>query len=263
MKNSRNKHTSCIIGAVISIAFILSTFYSCGDKSARGLIPEKDFTAILSDAYLTDGLLTLPAIKNKFSMKDSVSCYVDIINSHGYTYEQMEKTLNYYFKNHAKELISIFDNISENLNAIELNISAGQQKEIFANDEKTKKDFHFSLPDPELKRKPGFSYDIFPPGIFTLVFSVTVYPDDQSYHPFFISWYSAAEGPDAGKIKYLQEIRYIKDGWPHTYTVKGRIAGDKKSKFGGFFFEYGNNPGFIWQHADILNLNFSFISDPK
>jgi hypothetical protein len=263
MKNSRNKNRASIIGAVISIVFILSAFYSCGDKNARGLIPEKDFTAILTDAYLADGLLSLPSIKNKFSVKDSVSCYVDIINSHGYTYEQMEKTLNYYFMNDAKELVRIYDNISEKLNAIELNISAEQQKETFANEEKTKKNFHFSLPDPELKRKPGFSYDINPPGIFTLVFSVTVYPDDQSYHPSFISWYSASEGQDAGKITYLQEIRYIKDGQPHTYTVKGRIPGDKKSKLEGFFFDYENNPEFSWQHAEILNLNFLFLSDAR
>jgi hypothetical protein len=263
MKNNLQKHIILTTGKLILFFCILLASYSCGDKSARGLIPEKDFTAILSDSYLADGLMTVPAIRSTFSKKDSVSSYVDIIKSYGYTYEQMEKTLNYYFMKDPKALISIYDKISVNLNAIELNVTAEQQKEIYAIEEKTKKDFHFSLPDPELKRKPGFSYDIFPPGIFTLVFSVTVYPDDQSYHPFFISWYSAAEGPDTGKIKYLQEIRYIKDGRPHTYTVKGRIEGNRKSTLGGFFFDYGNNPGFSWQHAEILNLNFSFIGDNR
>jgi hypothetical protein len=263
MRYNPFKYIILATGKFILFLLILPTFYSCGDKNSRGLIPEKDFTAILSDAYLADGLLLVPAIRDKFLLKDSVSCYVDIINSHGYTYEQMEKTLNYYFIYDAKEMVSIYDNISEKLNAKELNISAELQKEAFANEETTKKNFKFSLPDPEMKRKPGFSYDINPPGMFTLVFSVTVYPDDQSYHPSFISWYSTAEGPDAGKIKYLQEIRYIKDGWPHTYTVKGRIPWDKKTKLEGFFFNYENNPGFCWQHAEILNLNFLFTCDVR
>jgi hypothetical protein len=263
MNSSRNKHTAYVTGAVISIVFILSASYSCGDKSARGLIPEKDFTIILSDAYLTNGLLSMPSIRNKFPKKDSTSNYDDIIKSHGYTYEQMEKTLNYYFMNDPKQLVRIYDMISVDLNAIELKITADQQKKIFEIAEKTKKDFHFMLPDPELKRKPGFSYDIYPPGIFTLVFSVRVYPDDQSYHPSYIAWYSASEGPDAGKIKYLQELRYIKDGSPHTFTVKGRIEGTGKSTLEGFFFDYGNNPGFSRQHAEIMNLNFSFMGDPR
>jgi hypothetical protein len=203
----------------------------------------------------------MPAIKNRFSKKDSVMCYIDIINSYGYTYEQMDKTLNYYFMNDPKLLVRIYDKISENLNVTELNVTAEQQKEISAIEEKAKKNFHFLLPDSTLKEKPGFSYEIYAPGMFTLEFSVTVYPDDQSYHPFFIAWYSASDGPDTGIIKYLQEIRYIKDGRPHTYKIKGRIEGKGKSKLEGFYFDYGNNPGFNWQHAEILNLNFSFTGD--
>jgi hypothetical protein len=263
MKNSRGRDIANVAGIIIAFLFILSASSGCGDKSAKGLIPEKDFTAILSDSYLANGLLSMPEIRNKFPKKDSTSNYADIIKSHGYTYEQMEKTLNYYFMDNPKQLVRIYDMISVNLNAIELKVTADQQKEIFKITEKTKKDFHFMLPDPELKRKPGFSFDIYPPGMFTHVFSVTVYPDDQSYHPSYIVWYSASEGPDAGKIKYLQEFRYIKDGWPHTFTVKGRIEGTGKSTLGGFYFDYGNNPGFSRQHAEIMNLNFSFMGDPR
>ena len=263
MKNSLQKHIILTTGELILFFCILLASYSCGDKSVKGLIPEKDFTAILSDSYLANGLLWMPAIKSKFLKKDSVSCYIDIIKSYGYTYEQMEKTLNYYFMNDPKLLIGIYDKISANLNAIELKITAEQKKEIFAIQEKTKKNFHFMLPDPTLKKKPGFSYEIYPPGMFTLEFSVTVFPDDQSYNPFFIAWYSAAEGPDAGKIKYFPEIRYIKDGQPHTYKVKGRIEGNKKSELEGFYFDYGNNPGFSRQHAEILNLDFSFSGDAR
>jgi hypothetical protein len=45
--------------------------------------------------------------------------------------------------------------------------------------------------------------------------------------------------------------------------VKGRIEGNKKSELEGFYFDYGNNPGFSRQHAEILNLNFSFSGDAR
>ncbi|MGD0341274.1 MAG: DUF4296 domain-containing protein [Bacteroidales bacterium] len=263
MKNSHTSHIIRITGTIIMFLLILSVSFACRDKSKVNLIPEKKFTQILYDSYLADGLLMMPSIRDKFSKKDTVSCYIDIIKSYGYSYEEMQRTLNYYFKNDPKKLVSIYDKIAENLNAEELKITTEIQKLTLESAEKARKGFHFLLPDPELKEKPGFSYDITGPGLFTLEFSVTVFPDDQSYHPFFSAWYSDADGPDAGKRKYFPEISYIKDGWPHTYMVKGRIEGNKRSVLKGFYFDYGNNPDFSRQHAEIMNLNFSFMCDAK
>lgn len=247
------------MGELILFFFILLASYSCSDKSKKGLIPEKTFTAILSDSYLADGLLSMSAIKDKFAKKDTTSSYIDIIKSYGYTYEAMEKTLHYYFINDPKRLVSIYDKIDEKLSQIELKITAEQQKILKTTQEKSNQRIHFLLPDPGLKEKPYFSYDVYAPGTFVLEFSVTVYPDDQSYHPFFTAWYSPSDGPDTGKKTYLPEIKYIKDGWPHTYTVRGNVEGNRKTVLKGFYFDYENNPGLGMQHAEITNLSFSYM----
>jgi hypothetical protein len=263
MKNNLEKHTILTAGELILFFSILLATYSCRDKSKEGLIPEKTFTSILSDSYLADGLLSMSDIRDKFSKKDSTSNYIDIIKSYGYSYDQMEKTLNYYFINDPKHLVSIYDKIDAKLSEIELKVSAEQENALAAITAKLKRQRHYSLSDPGVKEKLEFSYDIYPPGIFTLEFSVTVYPDDQSCHPSFIAWYSTAEGPDTGQKKYFPAIRYIKDGWPHIYTVKGKIEGNKKSILKGSYFDYENNPDFGRQHAEILNLSFSYIGDLK
>jgi hypothetical protein len=261
MKNNLEKHTILVTGELILFFCILLASYSCRDKSKEGLIPEKTFTSILSDSYLADGLLSMSDIMAKYSKKDSTSNYIDIIKSYGYSYEQMEKTLNYYFINDPKRLVRIYDKIDEKLSGIEFTVSTEQYNAIAENAKKLKKNSNFSLPDPEMKDKPEFSYDIYPPGIFTLEFSVTVYPDDQSVHPSFIAWYSTADGPDTGQKIYFPAIRYIKDGWPHIYTVRGRVEGNKKSILKGLYLDYENNPDFGRQHAEILNLSFSYIGD--
>jgi hypothetical protein len=259
MNNRRQKHIILVTGELIFFFCILLASYSCGDKSKKGLIPEKTFTAILSDSYLADGLLSMSAIKIGYAKKDTTGSYIDIIESYGYTYETMEKTLNYYFINDPKRLVSIYDKIDEKLSQIELKITAEQQRILRILQAKSNQTVHFLLPDPGLKDKPGFSYDIYAEGTFTLQFSVTVYPDDQSVHPFFTAWYSAADGPDAGKKTYLQEIKYIKDGWPHIYTVRGKVEGLQKAVLRGYYLDYENNPGFGMQHAEIINLSFSYV----
>jgi hypothetical protein len=263
MKNNGRIHINFFAGTIIIFILILLASSGCDDKSRRGLIPDNKLEAILSDSYLSDGLFSMPSIRNQFSKRDTTSTYVDIINSYGYSYEEMEKTLNYYFINDPKRLVRIYDRIAAKLNEEELMITAAQQKEADILAEKTKKRFHFYLPDPELKEKPYFSYELYPPGVFTLKFSVTLYPDDQAYHPRFIAWYSVADGADSVRRTYFPEIRYLSDGWPHTYIVKGRIEGDKKSILQGLYYEYDNNPGIFSRHAEIVNLNFSFLGDSR
>jgi hypothetical protein len=257
MKNNLKKHIISAPAGLILFFCILLASYSCNDKSKKGLIPEKTFTAILSDSYLADGLLSMQQISNRYSNRDSTSNYIDIIESYGYTYEAMQRTLKYYFIRDPKRLIRIYDKIDEKLTQMELKVTTEQQKITVAEAEFENKN-HFMLPYLTPKEKPNFSYDINPPGTFTLEFSVTVYPDDQSGHPCFVGWYSTVQGPDSSKKNYLPMIRYIKDGWPHTYTVKGKIEGTSKSVLKGFYFDYDNNPDFMEQHAEIRYMSFSF-----
>src|SRR5665647_1082317 len=86
---------------------------SCsGDKynpDNRNLIPEKDLIGILKDVYLTDGLLSIPDIRERFATVDSISAYITIIETHGYTKISMDKTLEYYFIKKPQKLIEIYD----------------------------------------------------------------------------------------------------------------------------------------------------------
>src|SRR5674536_806 len=77
----------------------------------KNLIPEKDLVSILTDIYITDGLLTVPNIILRASSLDSITTYYQVIESHGYTKEAMDRTMKYYFIENPKRLNKIYDKV--------------------------------------------------------------------------------------------------------------------------------------------------------
>lgn len=260
MKNGLRKTIILSTGKLILSFFILLTAtYSCTEKKQEGLIPEKEFISILSESYLADGLLTIPTIRDKFSKRDTIQNYIEIIKSKGYTYDEMMKTLDYYFTNDPKKLSEMLDQILGKLSEMESVANLAQQQKLNAAAELIKTKFHFVLPDSAVKEKPGFSYDIIGPGTFRLMFSVAIYPSDQSLDPCFTAWTGPADQKSDGKITRLPVIRYLKDGRTHEYLIEGKIERTGPSVLKGFYFDYRNNPSWCDLYATIHNLNFTFL----
>ncbi|MCK7538080.1 MAG: hypothetical protein MZV63_47550 [Marinilabiliales bacterium] len=61
------------------------------------LVPDDKLVAILTDTYLTTGMIDLPRMRDTWGQRDSILNYVDVIASHGYTYEQLEATMQILF----------------------------------------------------------------------------------------------------------------------------------------------------------------------
>jgi hypothetical protein len=96
---------------ILAFAAILLLPVNCTDKETKDLIPEKSFSSIISEIYLANGLIITPEVKETFSGRDTAQIYYDIIESHGYTKEQMETTLRYYFFKNPKKMIRIYNPI--------------------------------------------------------------------------------------------------------------------------------------------------------
>lgn len=255
-------------GSVISriLAIVMSAFvviacgcYNATDKTEQGkVINEKDFTSILIESYIADGLLSQPEIKNLFIKRDSILTYMDIIEKHGYSLSEMDNTLKYYFKKKPKKLLKIYDNILGKLSEMELYYASVQ--EISPPDivNKWNLPLSWSLPDTAGNEKPGFELTLNPPGYFILSFTLTLFPDDESFNPGFTAWYIKSDSTTDNKPTWLPSIKYIKDGAPYDYTFSGRIEGDSAVILKGWFYDFENNPEFSEQHLQIENIAFSF-----
>jgi Domain of unknown function (DUF4296) len=244
---------------LILIAFSL-TLASCRSRRSRidstNLIPEKELVSILTDIYITDGLVGLPRIAMKYSPLDSISTYNYIIEKHGYTRETLDKTLKYYFIKNPKKLIKIYDKVLGILSEMESRV----QKEL------TKTNEHpgsvwpgsgsYFFPDPSGSDSTHFDINLTRPGVYTLTSTVTLFPDDQSLNPRLTGFTCNPDSIDTGKRNYISmPVRYIKDGNPHKYSFAFKVPVKSKLHLRGNLFDYDNNPDNWGRHLIIRDIS--------
>ena len=259
MKNRSEKFLHTPLKVLAFAAFALLISGSCSSKEEKDLIPEKTFAVILTEIHMSDGLLMLSDIRDRYYFRDSVANYTDIIKSHGYTKEAMDRTIKYYFTRKPKRLIKIYDHAIGQLTEIETLLS-GEPDEIPSQQgELWKGAATYFLSDKPENDKIYFDHIFYTKGDYTLQFSVTVYPSDQSFNPCFTAWTCSADSADTGKRNYFPVIKYIKDGQPHIYTYIFNHRGSSPVILKGWLFDCENNPSGVSRQAKIGNISFSFI----
>ena len=226
----------------------------------KNIIPEKTFVSILKELHLSNGLFSLPKIRSRLE-GDTSMIYIEIIESYGYSKEAMDTTLQYYYIKKPKRLIRIYDQIMGEFTAIQAQLqNENQQLRVTMPNEWTGEKF-LELPGDEGSEDINFELELTPPGYYSLRFTATVFPDDQSFKPSctVVLVYTDVPGPQKRKI--LPAIRYIKDGHPHDYKIEGTLTGKAKIILKGSFYSFMSDPDFGRPDARIENISF-FYSGP-
>lgn len=237
---------------------ILLVICSCQSRRSRvdskHLIPEKELVPILTEIYLADGLVGMPKIIMKYAPLDSVSTYIHIIEKHGYTREEMDKTLKYYFIKDPKELIKIYDRVLGVLSEMESRV----QKEIAKSKPAAVGLWpghdSYSFPDPSGTDSTVFDISLLKPGLYTLNANVTLFPDDQSGNPELTAFTCHPDSILTGKRNYIEPIPYIKDGYEHKYSVTFTVPVKTTLHLRGCLYDYANNPDNWDKHLTIHNI---------
>jgi hypothetical protein len=246
---------------LIAVSVMIASCSSRKPKlDKKNLIPEKELVSLLTDIHLSNGLLFLPQINAWASSLDSITSYYQVIEAHGYTKEIMDKTMKYYFLNNPKKLNKIYDQVLGILSAMESRVEKESLKEMsrFAN-LWTGKEF-YCFPSLSVNDSILFDLTLFRPGYYTLSFSVTIYPDDQSINPKAFLYTSSPDSIDTGKRKYLKSSTYLKDGRPHTYTLIISSPEQKINHLRGWLYDFENRPSGFEKHIKIENISLSFSS---
>jgi len=242
--------------AISALVGLLSV--TCSDKEKRDLIPEKKFTAILSDIYLVNGLIIIPEVRETFAGRDTALNYYDIIENHGYSKEQMENTIKYYFSENPKKLIKIYDVVIGKLSETESLLHLSHEETTDEAENIWKDRSSYILTDASKNNKLYFDYKFQDPGFYLLEFSATVYPDDQSHNPHLTALTFHADSVGKGKANYLSVSGYIKDGHSHKYKTTLRVLKETPVVFEVYLYDYENNPDFGDPHAEIRDILITF-----
>ena len=237
---------------------------SCSDRKNKlesgGLIPEKELVSLLTDLYITDGLLTLPKVHYWFPSVDSTSSYIHIIKKHGYSKETMDKTLKYYFIKKPKKLIQIYDRalgiLSEMQSRLDKDVAIYQLR---ANDLWKGKDCYF-IPDQKEPDTTLFNIPINRPGTYTLTFTATLFPDDQSLNPHLTAYLCHPDSINTGSRRYIRSMDYLKDGIQHNYTIYIKVSGKTILHLRGLLFDFNNSVNKSEKHVIFENLSVTYTN---
>jgi hypothetical protein len=256
-----NKSTLIRLAFLLLILFSLIAGSCSGRKNKlnrRNIIPEKELISILTDINMANGLIALPEIHLWFSSLDSISTYHKIIEKHGYSKENMDKTMKYYFIKNPKKLIKIYDQVlgilseMESLVEKEALLSEGRVENIWPGRE------FISLPDPSGNDSSQFDITIIKPSVYTLTFSVTLFPDDLSVNPRLTAYSCHPDSIETGKKKYIETQNYIKDGQPHTYTQVFDVPYQTTLHIRGWFYNFDNNPDNWEKHVIVEDISLTY-----
>lgn len=209
-----------ILPALLIIIVIAA---SCSGRKSKAehkdLIPEDKLIPVLTDMYLADGLLSLPKYNKRYAGNDSISAYREVIEQHGYTQAQVDRTIRYYFVKRPKKFIKLYDKVLGRLSEMESRIRAEAPLRKTDQNNLWEGRTYILLPDPYSKEQKEFNFQVPASGYYNLKFTIVIYPDDPSVLPSPGIFVYSADSLGTGLKYYFPSLPYIKDGQPHTYKA--------------------------------------------
>jgi len=241
----------------IYFVIITLTFISCsgkGDKTKRSqLIPSKDFVSILTDVYIADGLLTLLPVHARFSVKDSISNYIEIIESHGYTKDRMDETLRYYFIKKPKKLEKIYDEVLARLSEIQSRLEIKVPSSPVTSSNLWTGQPAYSVPEAGTGNTIFFSIPVKDTGMYELSLTAVVYPDDEGLNPRINVFFWHADSTKEGVKDHWDAVDVPKDGQSHNYKLSKRLTDTTFTHFNGWLLYEDIKAGRLEKHAKVEN----------
>jgi hypothetical protein len=212
--------------------------------------------AILTDTYLTAGMMDLAPMRDSWAQRDSILNYIDVIRSHGYTYEQFDATIRYYFTDKPKRLSRIYDKVTGNL----LEMEAVVMTENVPVDAESEENLwtgkaSYSFPEDFTRDPVWFDIPVEMPGEYILHADIRLFEDDKSLNPRVTVFFSYVDESGEEKRDYWEEVSLIKDGQFQKVMIRRTLDTIPNVRIRGWLLNHDNQPGQWEKHARIANIN--------
>lgn len=236
---------------------------ACGPESAdkparRMLIPEDKLVAILTDTYLTAGMLDVPGIRETWGQRDSILNYIDVVESHGCTYEQLQATLRYYFKDKPKKLARIYDRVTGNLLELEAKVqNEGKKADSIPDKNLWTGKAAYKYPEDVARDPVWFDIPVETPGEYVFRADIAVFPDDGSLDPRITIYFSTVDSLGVDVRDNWDEVRLQKTGRVISIELRKTLEVARNTHIKGWLMNHTNREGTWRKHALISNISFT------
>lgn len=242
---------------IASTAMMVMLFLSsCSGRKTKmdkkDIISQSDMVILLTDIYLTDGLLSISDIQMKHAGKDSVITYMEVLGNYGYTKEQMDKSLQYYFLNRPKRLQEMYDQVLRRLTELQSEVQARTDR-LPEMENLWPGRSSYSLPQDGIADMINFEHILRDTGLYTLSLAATVFEDDQSINPRITVWFWKPDSTADGAISYWEEIPLPKDGILRQYRISATVPDSSFISIRGALLNHDPLPGRWEKHSRIDN----------
>ena len=262
MTGTEKKYASFAGALLLAVILLSLPFSSCSWRKRRfgkrGIIPEKEMVTILTELYISDGLMTIPKVHYWFQNIDSTRSYYHVLEKHGYSKQIMDKTMEYYFFRNPNRLIKIYEQALGILS--EMDSRFATESEIMdarLGNYWTGKDF-YALPATDRKDATSFSIPLNSIGVYNLSFNARLFPDDQSYRPHLYMYTCHVDSIETGKRHYYYYPEYIKDGEAHTCKIMIEIPSNPKQLLRGIFIDSDSEVAGTATHGLIDEITLTY-----
>ncbi len=247
------------------LAALLLTANSCngpgsGKPAARNRIPDNDLVAILTDTYLTSGMLDLYSFNITWGRRDSTLNYIDVIESHGYTWEQFNATMKYYFASKPKKLSRIYDRVTGSLLELEATMMADTRAEVPAEENLWNGKFSYNLPEDFTRDPIWFDIPLEQAGEYVLRADIRLFEDDHSLNPRVTVYFSHTGSDGEEQRDYWEEAALEQDGQLHSVMLHHYTGLTRGVRLRGWLLNHDNRSGRWQKHARVTNISIT-LSD--
>ena len=166
--------------------------------------------------------------------------------------------MKYYFIKKPKKLIEIYDQTLGILSemdsrfAKEAAIFQARQSNLWPGKE------FYCFPGPIQDDSTRFKVPLTSNGIYTLAFTATLFPFDQSVNPRLSGYTCSPDSINTGRRKYIETMNYIKDGRPHNYSYRFRVPVKSTLYLKGTLFDFDNNSYLSENHGSFENISITY-----
>ncbi len=251
------------ISLLLFISLLLVS--SCNKTNRSGVqrsevIPPEKMTELLTDLYLADGLLNYPPIRSEYSQKDSIESYIDVIESHGFTKEQADLSMRYYFIDKPDKYDEIYDRVIEKLSGMEAEIMQQLASKPDTDRNLWTGERSYTLPDAGVNNPVEFSIRTEGLGEYIIRARITVYKDDQSIDPHALVWFWYDDGSEEGKKIMWDKKMLNKNSKPEIINMKEELNDPRVTHIQGRLLNHAPQSGHWEKHALVTTISVRMLN---
>ncbi|MEE4115121.1 MAG: DUF4296 domain-containing protein [Marinilabiliaceae bacterium] len=248
----------------ICSGLLLLSALSCNENRPAKpaiIIKPEPMVDILTDLYLVDGLLNVPEIRRAFQQKDSVEAYMEIIEGYGFSKEEFDTNLEYYFLSKPKKFEAIYDDVLDRLSRMEdENIQASKPEETLIRNLWNQKT-SFRLPDDGISNPVNFAISIPGTGKYTLKFRANIFEDDQSEDLATEVYFWYDDGSEDGVRDYWDIHLYEKSSRTKNITLEKTLADSLYTELRGELLHFSPKSGHWEMHSSLTGISLIYVPD--